>query len=152
MNINIKNIILAVISAVGGFVVELVGGLDAVLKALLIFMAVDYLTGLAVAFVFHKSNKTKNGGASSKEGFKGIVKKLCMLMLVGLAHELDVIMGADYIRAITIMFFLANEGLSVLENVGLMGVKYNAFLVKALEALRDKANISNVEKNEEEEK
>ncbi len=136
---NIKNIILAVVSAVGGYIVSFLGGVDAVLKALVIFMIVDYLTGLAVAFVFHKSRKTEGGGASSKEGFKGIVKKVCMLLLVGLAHELDMIMGADYIRAITIMFFLANEGLSVLENVGLMGVKYPAFLVKALEALRNKA-------------
>ena len=147
---NIKNIILAVTSAVGGFFVSFLGGVDTVLKALLIFMLVDYLTGLAVAFVFHKSNKTKNGGASSKEGFKGIVKKLCMISLVGLAHELDVIMGADYIRSITIMFFLANEGLSILENMGLMGVKYNKFLVKALETLKDRADISNVEKEKEE--
>ncbi len=147
---NIKNIILAVFSAIGGYIVSFLGGVDVTLKALIIFMAVDYLTGLAVAFVFHKSNKTPNGGASSKEGFKGIVKKICMLMLVGLAHVLDVIMGADYIRSITIMFFLANEGLSVLENVGLMGVKYNKFLVKALEAVRDKADISNEEKEKEE--
>ncbi len=146
---NIKNIILAVMSAVGGFFVSFLGGVDTVLKALLIFMAVDYLTGLAVAFVFHKSNKTPNGGASSKEGFKGIVKKLCMISLVGLAHELDVIMGADYIRSITIMFFLANEGLSILENMGLMGVKYNKFLVKALETLKDRADISNGEQEEE---
>lgn len=147
---NIKNIILAVMSAVGGFFVSFLGGVDTVLKALLIFMAVDYLTGLAVAFVFHKSNKTKNGGASSKEGFKGIVKKLCMISLVGLAHELDVIMGADYIRSITIMFFLANEGLSILENMGLMGVKYNKFLVKALETLKDRADISQSESGEDE--
>lgn len=146
---NIKNIILAVTSAVGGFFVSFLGGVDTVLKALLIFMAVDYLTGLAVAFVFHKSNKTKNGGASSKEGFKGIVKKICMVMLVGLSHVLDVIMGVDYIRSITIMFFLANEGLSILENMGLMGVKYNKVLVKALEVLRDKADISHVESGED---
>lgn len=147
---NIKNIILAVMSAVGGFFVSFLGGVDTVLKALLIFMAVDYLTGVAVAFFFHKSNKTPNGGASSKEGFKGIVKKICMVMLVGLSHVLDVIMGVDYIRSITIMFFLANEGLSILENMGLMGVKYNKFLVKALEALKDRADISQSESGEDE--
>ena len=147
---NIKNTIVAVFSAIGGYIVSFLGGVDVTLKALIIFMTVDYITGIAVAFIFHKSNKTPNGGASSKEGFKGIVKKICMLLLVGLAHVLDVIMGADYIRSITIMFFLANEGLSVLENVGLMGVKYNKFLVKALEAVRDKADISNEEKEKEE--
>lgn len=60
-----------------------------------------------------------------------------MLLLVGLAHEIDVIMGIDYTRAMAILFFIGNEGLSVLENMGLMGIKYPAFLVKALEALRD---------------
>jgi toxin secretion/phage lysis holin len=100
-------------------------------------MAVDYITGMAVALVFHKSKKTQGGGASSKEGFKGIVKKICMLLLVGLAHELDVLMGTDYVRATAILFFTGNEGLSVLENMGLMGIRYPAFLEKALEALKD---------------
>lgn len=136
---NNKNIASAIVSAIGGFIVGFLGGVDALLIALIIFMAVDYLTGLAVALVFHKSKKTEGGGASSKEGFKGIVKKICILLLVGLAHEVDVIVGADYIRSVTIMFFVANEGLSVLENLGLMDVKYPAFLTRALEILRDKA-------------
>ena len=132
-----KNVILFSLSMLGSFVVEFLGGVDTVLIALLFFMAVDYITGMAVAFIFHKSKKTQGGGASSKEGFKGIVKKICMLLLVGLAHELDIIMEVDYTRAMAILFFIGNEGLSVLENMGLMGVKYPAFLLKALEALRD---------------
>ena len=136
---NNKNIASAIVSAIGGFVVGFLGGVDALLIALIIFMAVDYLTGLAVALVFHKSKKTEGGGASSKEGFKGIAKKICIILLVGLAHEVDILLGADYMRAITIMFFIANEGLSVLENLGLMDIKYPAFLTRALEILRDKA-------------
>ena len=136
---NLKNIVLVTISAIGGLIVEFLGGVDTILIALVMFMVVDYVTGLAVALIFHKSKKTEGGGASSKEGFKGIVKKICILLLVGLAHEVDIIVGADYIRSITIMFFVANEGLSVLENAGLMGVKYPSFLVKALETLRDRA-------------
>ncbi len=145
---SIKNTILCVVSVIGGFFVEFIGGADSILKALIIFMAVDYITGLAVAFIFHKSRKTEGGGASSKEGFKGIVKKICMLLLVGLAHELDVIMGVDYTRATAILFFIGNEGLSVLENVGLMGVKYPEFLVKALEALRDSNDGEDGDKDE----
>ena len=118
---------------------EFLGGVDSLLIALVAFMVVDYITGLAVALIFHKSKKTDGGGASSKEGFKGIVKKVCILLLVGLAHEVDVLMGADYIRAITVTFFIANEGLSVLENLGLMDIKYPTFLTRALEILRDKA-------------
>ena len=110
------------------------------LTALIAFMVVDYITGLVVAFVFHKSTKTKNGGASSLAGFKGIIKKMCILLLVGLAPKLDYIMGVDHIRALSILFFIGNEGLSVLENVGLMGVPYPEFLKKALEAIKDNGN------------
>lgn len=138
--VQIKNIALLIFSAVGSFVAEHLGGVDKMLTALIAFMVVDYITGLSVAFIFHKSQKTKNGGASSAVGFKGIVKKMCILLLVGLAHELDYIMGIDYIRALSILFFIGNEGLSVLENVGLMGVPYPEFLKKALEAIKDKGN------------
>lgn len=134
---NIKNIVIGIISTIGGALVNFVGGVDSIFKALIVFMIVDYITGIVVAFVFHKSQKTKNGGVSSKEGYKGIVKKVCMLMLVGIAHSLDSVMGVDYMRATTIIFFLANEGISILENLGLMGVKYPRFLQKALEVLRD---------------
>ena len=132
-----KNVILFTISAIGSFIVNFLGGVDAVLIALILFMAVDYITGMAVAFIFHKSKKTAGGGASSKECLKGIIKKLCMLLLVGLAHELDIIMGVDYTRTMAILFLIGNEGLSVLENMGLMGVTYPAFLIKALETLKD---------------
>ena len=138
--VQIKNIALLIFSAIGSFIAELLGGVDKMLTALIAFMVVDYITGLTVAFIFHKSQKTENGGASSAVGFKGIVKKMCILLLVGLAHELDYIMGIDYIRALSILFFIGNAGLSVLENVGLMGVPYPEFLKKALEAIKDKGN------------
>lgn len=138
--LTIKNCVLIAVSVIGGFFVDFLGGVDTILKALIVFMIVDYITGLMVAFVFHKSRKTKGGGASSKESFKGIVKKMCILLLVGLSHELDLIMGVDYIRATTVIFFLANEGLSVLENVGLMDIRYPQFLKKALEVLKEKGD------------
>ena len=141
--VTVKNFILIAISVIGGFFVDFVGGVDTILKALIIFMVVDYITGLMVAFIFHKSSKTKSGVASSKEGFKGIVKKMCILLLVGLSHELDLIMKVDYIRATTVIFFLANEGLSVLENVGLMDIRYPQFLKKALEVLKEKGDEVN---------
>lgn len=133
-----KNVILFMLSMIGSFIVKFLGGVDAVLVALILFMAVDYITGLAVALIFHKSKKTAGGGASSKECLKGIVKKLSMLLLVGLAHELDVIMGIDYTRTMAILFLIGNEGLSVLENMGLMGIKYPQFFIRALESLKDK--------------
>ena len=144
--VQIKNIILISLSAAGSFISERLGGADRLLLALVMFMAVDYITGFAVAFIFHKSQKTKSGGASSLVGFKGIIKKICMLLMVALAHELDYIMGTEYTRVLAILFFIGNEGLSILENMGLMGVPYPEFMHKALEAMKDKGNDG--EKNE----
>lgn len=135
---SMKNMIVGIWSAVMGVFVNFVGGVDSVFTALIVFMAVDYITGLAVALVFHASKKTESGGASSKEGYKGIIKKVCMILLVGLAHSLDKVMGYDYLRATTILFFLANEGLSILENLGLMGIKFPKVLQSSLEVLQDK--------------
>ena len=100
-------------------------------------MVVDYITGIAVAFIFHKSDKTTNGGASSRECYKGIVKKMCILALVGVSVSVDNLAGSNYIRSATIFFFLGNEGLSILENIGLMGMKYPAFIKKALEVIKE---------------
>jgi len=134
----VKNIILALFAGAGSIFAETFGGWDVFLKALVMFMLVDYITGMTVALVFHKSGKTKNGGASSEVGFKGIVKKICIFLLVALAVRVDSISDTNYVRNATIFFFIANEGLSVIENIGLMGVRYPAFLKKALEALKDK--------------
>lgn len=138
----IKNIILAVFAGMGSIFAEVFGGLDSFLKALIMFMIVDYITGMAVAMVFHKSSKTKNGGASSMVGFQGIVKKFCIFMLIALAVRVDEISGTHYIRSATIFFFIGNEGLSVLENLGLMGVPFPGFLKKALEVIKDNGENS----------
>ncbi|MBE7033673.1 MAG: phage holin family protein [Ruminococcaceae bacterium] len=135
----IKNYILAFFAGMGSILAETFGGWDAFLKALVLFMIVDYITGMTVALVFHKSGKTKNGGASSSVGFKGIAKKICVFLLVALATRVDSMSKTNYVRNATIFFFIANEGLSVIENIGLMGVKYPTFLKKALEALKDKS-------------
>ena len=140
---NIKNLTLAIFAGVGSVLAETFGGWDSFLKALVMFMIVDYITGLVVALVFHKSQKTKNGGASSEVGYKGIIKKLCTFLLVALSVRMDEISGTHYIRSATIFFFLGNEGLSVIENLGLMGVPYPAFVKKALEALKDKGDKGN---------
>ena len=138
----IKNIILIGISAIGSFLSGFLGGVDSMLTVLLIFMAVDYVTGVAVAMFFHNSTKTESGGASSKEGFKGIVRKMCILMLVGIAHCLDAVMGFEYMRMLAILFFVGNEGISILENMGLMGVQYPRVIKDALEVIKDKGEQS----------
>ena len=136
----IKNFILCVFAAIGSTLANFLGGWDAALTVLIVLMVIDYLTGLAVAFIFKRSPKTEGGGVSSKVSFKGLTKKVVVLLLVGVGALLDRVIGAHYIRNLVVIFYIGTEGLSVLENTALMGVPYPAFVKKALEALREKGD------------
>lgn len=136
--VQIKNLVLAALAAAGAAVTQALGGWDISLKALVAFMAVDYVTGLIVAGVFRRSPKTERGALSSRAGFIGLLRKCDILLLVLLAAMLDNITGSGFIRTGVCLFFTANEGLSILENLGLMGVPYPQFLRDMLEAMRKK--------------
>ncbi len=137
----IKNAVLAAIAAGVSAVTGLMGGWDAALQTLLFLMAADCVSGVVVAGVFKCSGKSKQGRLDSRAGFKGLCKKGAELLLVLVAVRLDALVGAgQYTRMAVIFFFIGNEGLSILENMGLMGVPYPRFLKNALEALQDKGN------------
>lgn len=127
------------IGVVGGFVASLFGGWDAALITLMIFMGIDYLTGLIVAGVFHNSEKTENGTLESRAGWKGLCRKGVTLLIVLVACRLDLVMGSNFIRDAVVIAFIANETLSIIENAGLMGVPIPAMIVKAVEVLKKKA-------------
>lgn len=124
------------LSAIGGGIAGALGGWDAVLKVLLVMMAVDYLSGLMVA-IMGKSSKTEYGGLSSKVGFVGLAKKGLMLLVVLVAHMMDLAMGMTVARDAACWFYIANEGLSLLENMSLAGVP---FPEKVKEILGQKAD------------
>lgn len=90
--------ILSVIGCFGGAVASLFGGWDAALTTMVIFMGVDYLTGLIVAGIFHKSEKTENGALESRAGWKGLCRKGVTLLVVLVACRLDLMIGSDFIR------------------------------------------------------
>lgn len=138
--IQIKNGVLAALATVGTFVAHALGGWDAAMQVLVALMALDYLTGILVAAVWQRSNKSSTGALDSKAGFKGLCKKGMILLLVWLGVLLDNAFGTTYVRTAVILFFIGNEGISFLENLGLMGVPFPAFLKKALEALRDQGD------------
>ena len=135
-----KRSILTILAAIGSAIANWLGGWDTALQTLLIFMAVDYLTGLIVAGVFKKSGKSETGALESRAGLKGLIRKLASLLIVLVAVCLDRLIGGSYARMAAIIFFCANEGISILENIGLMGVPYPAFLKNALEVLRKKGD------------
>lgn len=134
----IKEAVLATLAASGAFLANALGGWDTLLQLLVALMAADYITGLVVAAVFKRSNKSESGTLDSNASFKGLARKCAVLVLVYIAVLLDTATGTHYVRSAVALFFIGNEGLSLLENVGLMGVKYPAFLKNMLQALRDK--------------
>ncbi len=132
-----KEWICALVGAIGGWLAWMFGGWDAAMLSLLIFMGVDYLTGLIVAAA-GKSPKTQGGGLSSKIGWKGIAKKCIVLLLVLVAARLDAVLDAHYVRAGVCVAFMCNELLSILENAGLMGIRLPDVLTRAIELLQQK--------------
>lgn len=139
----IKNVVLTVAAAVGVFASHALGGWDASMQVLVALMVADYVTGILVAAVWHKSAKSESGTLDSKAGFKGLLKKAMILLVVWLGVLLDGAMGTNYIRTMAVLFFVGNEGISLLENLGLMGVPYPEFLRKALEALHEQGDQGN---------
>lgn len=136
----VKNGILASVATAATVLIEALGGWDGSLKLLLGMMAADYITGLLVAGVWKKSNKSESGALSSKAGFKGLCRKGAILLVVWVGTLLDEALGVSYVRTALCLFFVGNEGLSLLENLGLMGLNYPDFLRKALESLHDQNN------------
>ena len=139
----IKNGVLAAFAFIGSFAANALGGWDAAMQVLVALMVADYLTGVLVAAVWHKSSKSSSGTLNSVAGFKGILKKCMILLLVWIGALLDQALGSAYARTAVVLFFVGNEGISLLENLGLMGVPYPTFLKKALEALHDQGDKGN---------
>ena len=136
---NVKAFLCMVFGAIVGGFVNLIGGWSEDLTTLLIFMGADFVLGLLIAAFWKKSNKSENGALSSYSAWKGLCRKGVSLLIVLIAYRLDVTLGVDYIRTAVVLAFIANEGISILENVGIMGVKYPEALKKALDVLTNKS-------------
>lgn len=115
------------------------GGWDSSLTTLVIFMAVDYITGLLVAAVFHKSPKTATGTLESRAGWKGLCRKGVTFLIVLVACRLDIVAGTTFLRDTVIVGFLVNESLSIIENAGLMGIPIPEVIINAVDTLKNKS-------------
>lgn len=138
--IRVKHAVLGALAVAGSAAAKCMGGWDAALQVLVGLMAADYATGLLVAAVWHRSGKSETGALDSRACFKGICRKCMVLLLVWLGSMLDRATGAEMFRTMVVLFFIGNEGLSLLENLGLMGVRYPEALRRALEAMQEKGN------------
>ena len=119
------------VSCIGTVFSYLIGWND-VIEALLVAMAIDYMTGILAAYI------NPNMQLSSQRGFRGICKKIVILLLVALAHELDRATGQPAIQSLVVWFFLGNEGLSIVENAAKAGLPIPSKLKDTLEQLTDK--------------
>ncbi|WP_313347529.1 phage holin family protein [Lacrimispora sp.] len=134
-----KNVLCTTAGVVGSFVASLFGGWDTGIATLLLFMGIDFFSGLAVAGIFKKSNKTETGALESRAGWKGLCRKSMTLLFVLIAYRLDLAIGTNYIRDAVIIGFMANELISIVENAGLMGIPLPGVLTKAVDVLKKKA-------------
>lgn len=140
----IKEIFLLVTGAIGSGIASLFGGWSAALTTLVIFMAIDYITGILVAGVFKKSRKSKNGGLKSEVGWKGLCRKGVTLLIVLIAHRLDLLMGSTYIKDFVVIAFVCNEAISIIENAGTMGIPIPSALAKAIDILQKRTESEEV--------
>lgn len=128
-----KEIICTILAGFGTAFIYLVGGIDVAIQCLLIAIIIDYISGLIKAF------NTKQ--LSSKIGFKGILKKVGVLLIVMLAVLIDRVTGeTGAIRTLVIYYFVANEGLSIIENLGQAGLPIPKAIKNALKALKEQSN------------
>lgn len=128
------------IGLLGSMISSLFGGWSAGLSTLVIFMIIDYISGVVVAGVFRNSQKSESGALASRVGWKGLIRKCMTLLFVLIAYRLDLLVGTDYIRDAVIIGFCANELLSIIENAGLMGVPLPPVIVKAIDMLSEKVD------------
>jgi toxin secretion/phage lysis holin len=132
---------------IGGGITAALGGWDYALQTMVTFMVIDYVTGFIVAGVFKKSRKSESGAIESRVGYKGIVKKCMMLLMVLMGYQLDNVVGMEFARYGVIFAFIINESVSILENAGLMGVPIPNALKQAIGILKKKGDDENGNKS-----
>lgn len=142
MKIN-GNIIITTIGIIGGYIANMLGGWDTGLVTLVIFMAIDYISGLIVAGIFHKSKKTESGTLESRAGFKGLCRKGMILLVVLIATRLDMVIQTNFIRDAVLIGYIINETLSIIENAGLMGLPIPNAITKGIDILKEKEGNNN---------
>ena len=135
--------IMTTIGIIGSFISNSFGGWNEAMTTLCIFMLTDYVTGLIVAGVFKNSIKTNDGGLESKAGFKGLMRKFAVLLLVLIACRLDMMFDTSFVKDCVIIAFIANETISITENIGLMGVPIPKVIEKAITLLNEKGEEKN---------
>ena len=134
---NMKIYTLSILGAIGGITSNLLGGWNTAMQTLLVLMAIDYISGLGLG-VMGLSNKSESGLLNSNAGFKGLIKKGFVLLMVIVATQLDNLTGTKFIRDGAVIAFCLNEIISIIENIGIAGVPIPGQIKKGIELLKEK--------------
>ncbi len=118
----------------GGTITAFLGGWDLALQVLVLFVVLDYLVGLIAAWT--------EKALDSRIGFRGIAKKILLFVPIAICYALDQVLGQEILRSLAIFFYIANEGLSIVENLGRAGVPVPDALGEALEQMKRKGESS----------
>ena len=136
-------VLCSAIGITGSIIAEALGGWDDAIITLIIFMAIDFVMGLLCALVFGKSDKSANGALSSAACWRGLVKKVCTLLIVVMSHYIDVIADLSFVRNAIVIAFCVAEAISICETAGLMGILpegVQKVLTKAIDILKNKGD------------
>ncbi|OUP49782.1 holin [Butyricicoccus pullicaecorum] len=133
-----KAVLMGGAAIAGGAISQAFGGWDSAMMTLLIFMAIDYLSGLIVAGVFHSSDKSETGTLNSAACWQGLLKKGMTLVIVLVAARLDIVLGTAFVRDAVVIAYIVNETISIIENAGLMGLPVPDVIMSAIEQLQGK--------------
>ena len=134
--------VLTALAVAGSAILQLLGGWDYALQLLCTVMAADYLTGVACALIWKRSPKSSDGSFNSKLSLQGLFRKAGILVAVLVSCQLDRVTGTQFVRLSTILFFTANDGMSIIENLGIMGLPMPQTIKNAFELLRQKGEPS----------
>ena len=132
-----KETICMIAGVVGGVITTLLGGWDSALATLVVFMGIDFVTGMVTA-AMGKSKHSESGTLNSTAGWVGLAKKFCILLMVVVGVRIDILIGTNYIRDTVCISFCLNELLSIVENTTLMGIPYPPVIKKAIDVLQTK--------------
>lgn len=135
-----KQLLIGFSSLIGGTLSYLIGDITPQMITLLILMLLDLLTGITTALIFNNSSKTNSGGLSSAAMYKGIAKKVGMLILICVAYQIDLTLSIEYVKGAVVIALILEELLSIIENLGLMGVPIPLVIKKSIDLLNEKIN------------
>ena len=133
-----KAVLMGGAAIAGGAISQAFGGWDSAMMTLLVFMAIDYVSGLIVAGVFHSSDKSETGALNSIACWQGLLKKGMTLIIVLVAARLDIVLGTAFVRDAVVIAYIVNETISIIENAGLMGLPVPDVIMSAIEQLQGK--------------